>query len=734
MNFDYTVRCSAVLDRSSAVKSLTDWISLATAAKKKVDEILGAPVKVAGGKSPAKVEADARITEAQRAAKELERIRERENNQILRDVEKQTRAEERAHERAQRYVAGVKDRYFAQQQKEEEKADNKRQARAKQIASDSLSNMRAVAGAAARIGGEVVGGLGVSFSLSQGVTKARDLEKMAVDITNAANRGQGGAAGAQARSRQPTELLDFARGIGEKYAIDPTQAMRGIAQYQALTGDLDTAKAGMDDLAKLSKAFGTNLDDMVGAAGQIGSAIGDVGKEFKTPEEKAKVLYELLKQATAQGQEGAIEIADLAREYAKLKGAGVKFEGGAAANIGKMSALAQLSYQTGGAGSIREATNSVVGFANTLGTVARRREFKAAGIEIENKKGEFLDPYTIIRESLRKTGGDTDKMNALFKNVLGAKAVASFSTAFRGAGGGEAGIAAVDAILKKFSGTVSEDVIKENLGRSMGTKESKAIEFQNRLDKISADFVEKVVPSLEKLAGPAADAADALASIVAWAASNPLAAVGITIAGSIAAAIAKATIGELIGKAIGQAVSSGMAGKGLAIGAVTATVAMAYLAIREYNEQKQKAAENEVEKRAETAQLLKKAQQQIESTGKLDPDTARELIARRADVRRSLKSAEIYKSDENLNWFEKFGAKVADVVTGEDLSKSKAELEGAGAQNVKDRETLNQQKAQLDALIGAVKDGKIKGPIDVNVLNQPAAGGPSVDQSGRAPQ
>lgn len=729
MNFDYTVRCSAVLDRSSAVKSLTDWISLATAAKKKVDEILGAPVKVAGGKSPAKVEADARITEAQRAAKELERIRERENNQILRDVEKQTRAEERAHERAQRYVAGVKDRYFAQQQKEEEKADNKRQARAKQIASDSLSNMRAVAGAAARIGGEVVGGLGVSFSLSQGVTKARDLEKMAVDITNAANRGQGGAAGAQARSRQPTELLDFARGIGEKYAIDPTQAMRGIAQYQALTGDLDTAKAGMDDLAKLSKAFGTNLDDMVGAAGQIGSAIGDVGKEFKTPEEKAKVLYELLKQATAQGQEGAIEIADLAREYAKLKGAGVKFEGGAAANIGKMSALAQLSYQTGGAGSIREATNSVVGFANTLGTVARRREFKAAGIEIENKKGEFLDPYTIIRESLRKTGGDTDKMNALFKNVLGAKAVATFSTAFKGAGGGEAGIAAVDAILKKFSGTVSEDVIKENLGRSMGTKESKAIEVQNRLDKISASFLDKVLPSLEKLAPKAEGAADALASIVAWAASNPLAAVGVAVAGSVAAAIAKATIGEVAGNAIAKAVSS-MGGKGLAVASIVATAATAYLYLQKTFDEGAKGQNKLAD---------------VEVSAGSSRQILREVAAGRITREEALKQLEeTYSTGSKAVDLAKKGVGYADAlnpfsrVTAEEAGMAQQLREGENGPKVGGKTESEALQANLVSVKEAIESLKTQMSNDaktvkkVEVVNQPS--GPAADQGGRAAQ
>lgn len=555
---DYRVTISGVLGRSTAA-AFGEMIADATRAKKKIDEIFSAPIKGVGG--TAKAEGKARVDEAQRAAQELERIRERENNAILRDVEKVARAKEKA---------------AREEQALQEKSAKQTASRNQKIASDALGYMRKAAGQAARVAGEVIGGLGIDTSLQGGIAKAVTLEKMAVGIVNAGNRGNGSAA---QRNTEVTSLQTTARDIADKYKIDATQVLSGLGQYQALTGDLDTAKAGLEGLARLSKAFNVDLDKMVGAAGQVGSAIGDVGKEFASPEEKATAILNVLKQATAQGQEGAIEISDLATQYAKLKAAGMRFEGNTGDNISKMSALAQLAYQTGGAGSIREASNAVMGFVNTLNTPARRKEFKALGIDLENDKGQFLDPYQLIKQSLAKTGGDTEKMNALFKNVVGYKAVSSFVSAYKGAGGGEAGMKAVDAQFGRFGGKVSDATIEENLKRALETKESKAQEAQNRIDRITAYMADRLIPQLEKLAGPAEKAAGALAELVSTAAEHPWGAIATVIATSIGASIAKATIGEMAGKAFASALGS-LGPGGIAVGALAATAVTGYIYLK----------------------------------------------------------------------------------------------------------------------------------------------------------
>ena len=555
---EYRVTISGVLSRSTAA-AFGEMIADATRAKKKIDEILGAPSK--GVASAAKAEGKARVDEAQKAARELEQIRERENNAILRDVEKVARAKEKA---------------AREEQALQEKLARATAARNQKIASDALGYMRKAAGQAARVAGEVVSGLGIDMSLQGGVAKAVNLEKMAVAIVNAGNRGNGSAA---QRNTEVTSLQTTARDIADKYKIDATQVLSGLGQYQALTGDLDTAKVGLEGLARLSKAFNVDLDKMVGAAGQVGSAIGEVGKEFASPEEKANAILNVLKQATAQGQEGAIEISDLATQYAKLKAAGMRFEGNTGDNISKMSALAQLAYQTGGAGSIREASNAVMGFVNTLNTPARRKEFKALGIDLENDKGQFLDPYQLIKQSLAKTGGDTEKMNALFKNVVGYKAVSSFVSAYKGAGGGEAGMKAVDAQFARFGGKVSDATIEENLKRALETKESKAQEFQNRIDRITSYMADRLIPALEGFAGPAEKGGKMLAEMVASAAEHPWGTIATVIATSVAASIAKAAIGEMAGKAFASALGS-LGPGGIAVGALAATAVTGYIYLK----------------------------------------------------------------------------------------------------------------------------------------------------------
>jgi len=691
---EYRVTISGVLGRSTSA-AFGEMVADAARAKKKIDDILAAPNK--GAEGAAKREAKARVDEAQKAARELERIREKENNAILRDVEKITRAEERAHERAQKHVANVKERYFREEQSRQEKADNERAARNQRIASDALGYMRKAASVATRVAGEVVGGLGVSFDLGRGVSKAVDLEKMAVAIVNAGNRGTGSAID---RNADVLALQDTARTVGDKYKLDPTKVLSGLGQYQALTGDLDTAKAGLDGLAGLAKAFNVDLDVMVATAGQVGSAIGEVGegKEFATAADKAKAVNDVLRALTAQGQEGAIEIGNLATQMAKLKAAGGRFEGSTAESIKKMGALAQLAMQLGGAASPTQAATAVMGFANTLATPARRKEFEAMGIKVDSatQKGAFADPFEIIRRSLTTTGGDMEKMKKLFANVVGERAVTALTTSYNRAGGGDKGLAAVNEQFARFGGTITDDQINENLGRALNTKESKAQEFQNRIDRITSYMADRLIPALEKLEDPAAKAAQAITGIVVSAAEHPWAAVATVIGGSIAAAVGKQVLGEVLGKAIAGSLGNALAGKGLAVGAITASIAMAYMAIQAYSEDKDKAGADAKARADADAELLKRAETEAASKGGLSRETANALARRRAEIAGEQKRAGRYDASEDVGWFGQMGAGIISTVTGD---KSLAEYEGGAGQNQKDKASLDAVASKLDTMI-----------------------------------
>ena len=407
--------------------------------------------------------------------------------------------------------------------------------RAATVASGAVRTFGSLARTGLSTLGSAAMGLGVDFSLQSGLAKSVARDTLARNISAQAYRGRPGEV-----AEDPAALQAMAQAVGEKYKIDPGKALAGLGKFQALTGDLETGKVALDGLAKLAKGFGVDLDQMVGAAGQVSSALGDVGpgKAFATNAEKAQELNRIMRSSTAQTQEGAIEMADFVSQYAKLKGAGVRFEGNTGDNILKMSALAQLAYQTGGAGSVSQAANSVMGFTNTLATKARRDAFKREGVEIDSKEaGKFVDPYEIVKRSLKATGGDTDKMKSMWGNILGEKAVNALSNAFRSAGGGEAGLAAIDALTAKFGGTVSNAQLETNLATQMGSKASDAMAFQIELDKVTSQLGNELSPALKEIGPVAIGAAKGLSGLVSFGASHPETAITAAIVGSIGKAM-----------------------------------------------------------------------------------------------------------------------------------------------------------------------------------------------------
>lgn len=561
----YLIRVSAVLERSTAAAA-GDLVQSYERAQRTTERSSRAS--------------------ADRSQKHVSNIRDRYFADQQRQEERAASNKARSEERAQQHVARIKDKFFRDEQRQQErqaaeeerqavrkaariaraeaqearKAENagkhafeERKARVRQIAGDSYSNMAAAGSKALAVGGQLAGGMGVNFDVQSGVARAVQLQKMAMGIATSGNRGNmsQGDVITQAKGYEQQ-----ARDIGNKYAFDPTKVLGGLAQFQAKTGDMSTASAGLERYAKLAKAFNIDLDDMISAAGEVSSKLEDT---FKPGEERAQKTYEVLKTLTSQGQEGSIEIAQLATEMARIGGGAGFFGGDVGTTIAKLGTLAQLARQTGGATSAADAARSVSAFVTTFKTPARRKEFEAAGVALEDEKGFFRDPMQIIKDSIVATGGDADKMNALFKSSLATKSVDTLTKAYKGAGGGEAGLEAIDKIVAKFDRPLTEAGIKANVGANMSTTESKAQLFQNKLDAITASLAERVLPSLERLAPSAERVAKGFADVVSAVADNP----GRAITLAIIASIGKATLGPMISKAIVESIAGKTGGGGI---------------------------------------------------------------------------------------------------------------------------------------------------------------------------
>lgn len=738
----YLIRVSAVLDRSTAA-AVGDFVQqheraqrtterrtreTADRAKKTQREVADSSAKEQerAAKAIAKSQADiAKQFErnTQRRASDEDRARQRQVREDQRAFDQRIKSAE-AENRKKEKLRRDEERDIVQEakraEKREEAAAKKSTALAKQVheerkqqikklASDVYRDTAAVVGKAVDVGSRIAGGMGVNFDVGAGVSKAVQLEKMAVGIVNAGNRGTGSAAG---RDAEVKRLQTSAREVGNKYAFDPTAMLSGYAQFQAKTGDTATATAGMDRFANLAKAFNVELNDMISAAGEISSKLED---GFTPGEKRAQKTYEILKKLTAQGQEGAIEIADLAKETARIGGGAGFFKGGVGDAMVKLAALAQMARQTGGANSSADAARSVGAFVTQLKTPARRAYLDQYKVDYKAADGSFLDPMEIIKNAIKATGGDTEKMNNIFKSSLGTKTVDPLAMAFRKAGGGAAGEKAMDAQIAKFTGDISDDTVKENTARAMGTTESKAQVFQNKLDLITASLADRVLPAFEKMAPDIEKVASAFADIVSWAASNPLGAIALTISASLSASIAKAAIGEAMSKAIAGSIG---AGGGLALGALTLVATTAYLIAKEYTDKADKAEDSlkgDVQKRI--PDLLVKAQKQLSSTGTVDKDTLDELAMARANMEGSglgkdKTGARGAAAVEKLGWTATIAAKFG--AGGDQI----ADAEGRTSAGKENMSAMADVAAKIDALVAQIAADRKKGAQHVIVDNQ----------------
>lgn len=411
------------------------------------------------------------------------------------------------------------------------------------------------------LGRDLASGHGIEFGLNRAIRGRMDIEKRAVDLSNAAYQEQG--KGVQRERVDPKVLMQEASRVAQQTATDPSKALEGLQGFVGITGDLETGRSLMADLAKLSRATGSNLDDVVKTAGEFSKSMGDAATNSEEAKQRAAAVYTLMKGMAGQGKLGSVEMKDMAQHGARFAAAATQFEGNAGDNILKIGMLAQEARGGGGAWNAATAAGSVSGLVTTLKTDARRQAFKAAGVEITGEGGKLRDPTKIITDAIDKTGGDIDKLTPLFKNVVGSRAMQGLANIYMDKSGGRQdadskakGRAAVEAEINRMtkSATMSDPEVNESFARSMQTAEAKAQLFQQRVDQIAGDLADKLLPAfigmlpviegqlvpalqkfvgdvsqhgpqlvdaLAKIAPVAAAAADKLAGLIGVMANNP---------------------------------------------------------------------------------------------------------------------------------------------------------------------------------------------------------------------
>lgn len=740
------IRVGAAVDRSigNAFKPIVD---AARAARQAIEDemdrawaAINGKGAVKGGQGPYR----SVVREAEKAANQVVAIETRKQSRIVAEQIRAQRRAEAEQRRATRERERAEFRRGAEKIREWKRAETtERKAgagRIRAIGGGAVETMGQIGRGALGVAGSIARGAGVQMDLGAYVGQAVELETRATQLAASAYQP-----GKERRKVQGAGgLIDVARTVGTQAAFDPTKVIEGLQAFVGKTGALDVGEAALPGLAKLARATGTELADMVSAAGDASNALGEVGKgkAFATADEKAKALVATMRTIAGQGKVGAVEISDLAREMAKLGAASMAFGGDKKGNIEFMGALAQMARASGGAAGPAEAATAVQGFVNTLKTPARIKSFMGAGVKKEDiydeETGALRDPKSIIANALKAAGEDPLAFKKLFANVIGAKTVEPAAVTYRearakalkgGATEKDAASAGVDAVMQMFNkfgkdAAISAEEESASFKENMETSAAKVQLFNNRLSEIGAKIAEKVLPALNDMAPHVVKAADAFAKMVGFAVENP----GTAILAAITASIAKAAIGNAVSGGVSKLIE-GAASKmgGLALGTAAITIATATLIAKSLVDEREKGEAGAAEQRTTIAAEATKAETKA-TTGGLDAEALAALKSQRETVQARIKEGQRFFEEGKM---ERYGGEgVLDTIAGGarqlyDVATTPTTFEDIGREksSMQAQPELLALRERLDKLIAATEKNLSK-TQKVEVVNMPTPQGP----------
>ncbi len=482
-------------------------------------------------KAAAKVTSE-EVKAAEKAAKEVERlekfkldVRRRSSEMAGRYYEQEASAEIRAHERAMRALGGGARRLGSK-------------------IGHTLGGVASMAAGALSIGG--------GFALADVAGKQISAEKSAALLVNSATVGGVPAAGASI-----SNILGKASQVSKETGVSRGDLIDATRTYVARAGSDQFGKAmeNMGFFAKLSKASGTDIKDITGAAGMLqaqnkGLSQGD--------------MKQMLLDISAQGKAGAVEISDLASLAGGLGSTRGLYQGSVTENQRKLIALAQITRTEG-----TSAEEAMVGVKD-LGTEATK---KAAGAHapqwlknaVDKKTGTIKGgPEQLIEAALLGTKGNLGQLTEVF-GARGSKAFDRLAPLFNQAGGGQAGI---EAIRKEMAPIMGAKGSEANLSAEYAQTQTPGERLSKVWNELEVTVGQRLEPALLKLADKAPQIADLFGTIIdaggkfaEFLLDNPYEGVGAIVGLAVAKDLAGAAIGTKAGAAIAAALAALELGK-----------------------------------------------------------------------------------------------------------------------------------------------------------------------------
>jgi hypothetical protein len=405
-------------------------------------------------------------------------------------------------------------------------------------------------------------GIGSGVLVADAIKRQLSAERSAALLVNSATIGGKPAAGATTEN-----ILGQASQVSKMTGLDKTDLIASVQNYVAKSSDFEGGMANMGFFAKLAKGSGSSLEDITGAAGILRAQNKNLS---------AADMRQMLLDIVEQGKQGAVEINDLAHLAGGLGATRGLYAGSQTENQRKLLALSQITRTE--SESPEEAATSVKDLGIEALNGKHRSALAAMGVQF-TKGGQIGSLEDLIEKSLIGTGGDLGKLEGLF-GARGVKTFMRLAPIFNAAGGGEKGIAAVNAEMGPIMnarGSMAQ--MDQAFSIVMSTPAEK---FATALNSLITTIEDKAEPYLRKFADVIGDPMfqvrmesiiDEAGKLAAWFADNPIKGIGAVVLAAVTKDLAGAGIGEavkfvlmkLLG-GVGASLPAGIGGGGKAIG------------------------------------------------------------------------------------------------------------------------------------------------------------------------
>lgn len=379
---------------------------------------------------------------------------------------------------------------------------------------------------ARQLGGALARGMGVQTDLTSMFQQGVGLESSATFLSNMSY--QPGAQGAAGRRIAPSDIVRDVRKVSDETAMDPTKVLEGLRDYVGRTGDLETGRHILKSSAVVSRATGAELEDVMGAAGDISLGLGT---NFKG--DRAKATERILRGVAGQGKMGAMEMRSFSKQMAKIAAQAGQFGSNRTEDtITTLAALAQESRQQGGSGTAAQSATAVSQFVNSLSKGKTINSFKKFGINLRDKQGVLEKPEDIIVQALQAAGssqhGGMAKFSANMATLVSenrARTVTKgyekiYQETFNATSGDEKTkqAAATKAVIEELNrlrgAAMSLEETNESYRASMQTTEAKVQVFNNKMAETADKLRIALMPAVEALAPKLISAATAAATFI----------------------------------------------------------------------------------------------------------------------------------------------------------------------------------------------------------------------------